>query len=69
MESAEDFAVELTSGDKDLEFDLDFDLAELFPGGVGLLDGPLNALEELLPRRGGLVDAILNLRKFLVTFF
>ncbi len=60
MESAEDFAVELAIGDEDLEFDLDFYLAELFPGGVRLLDGPLNALEELLPRREGLFDAILN---------
>jgi hypothetical protein len=30
VESAEGFAVELASGDEDLEFDLDFDLAELF---------------------------------------
>jgi hypothetical protein len=69
VESVEGFAVELAIGDVDLEFDLDFDLARLFPGGVGLRDRPLIALEELLPRRGGLVDAILNLRKFLVTFF
>jgi hypothetical protein len=69
VESIEGFAVELAIGDEDLEFDLDFDLVRLFPGGVGLLDRPLIALEVLLPRRGGLFDAILNLRKFLVTFF
>jgi hypothetical protein len=55
--------------DEDLEFNLDFDLARRFPGGVGLRDRPLIALEELLPRRGGLFDVILNLRKFLVSFF
>jgi hypothetical protein len=69
VESVEGFTVELAIGDEDLEFDPDFDLARFFPGGVGLRDRPLIALEELLPRRGGLFDAILNLRKFLVTFF